>query len=75
MRIAICNAYGQEFYADAPKDINVGDIAYVQYAKDKRAAAEVLAVGEYEDDAVVKILLKDKPKKQIIGKIIRVGGE
>lgn len=76
MRIAICKAYSQEFYADAPEDLRVGDTVFVQYAKDKKAAADVLAVGEYADnDSFIKMLLVGKAKKPILGKITMFGGE
>lgn len=76
MRIAICKAYAQEFYADAPKDVNVGDTVFVQYAKDKKASGEVIAIGEYADnDEVIKILLNGKQKKAIVGKITMFGGK
>ena len=76
MRIAICKAYAQDFYIDAPADVNEGDVIYVQIAKDKKTAAEVVAVGEYrDDDNLVKILLKGRPKKKVVGKITLFGGE
>lgn len=76
MRIAICKAYGQEFYGDAPEDLQIGDLAYIQYAKDKRTAAEVVSIGEYPDtDATIQMLLRDKPKKTIVGKIIMFRGK
>ena len=76
MRIAICKAYGQEFYADAPADLNEGDVVFVQYAKDKKASADVVAIGEYpDDDKVIKLLLVGKTKKPVLGKITLFGGE
>lgn len=70
MRIAICSAYKQEFYADAPDDLRVGDVVYIKYAKDKNASAMVMAIGEYpDDDKVIQILLTGKTRKEILGKI------
>lgn len=75
MKIAICKAYAQEFYADAPQDLKVGDVVFVQYAKDKKAAADVLAIGEYaDDDTVIKMLLVGKQKKSVLGKITMFEG-
>lgn len=75
MRIGLCRAYTQDFYIDAPADVNEGDTIFVQIAKDKKTAAEVLAVGEYkDDDKVVALLLVGKPKKAVLGKITMFGG-
>ena len=75
MRIAICRAYTQEFYVDVPKDIQEGDTIFVQYAKDKKCAAQVVAIGEYsDDDKAIKILLEGRQKKMLIGKITILGG-
>lgn len=74
MQIAICKAYSQEFWSECD-DVRVGDTVFVQYAKDKKAAADVLAVGEYaDDDKVLQMLLKGKQKKTILGKITMLGG-
>lgn len=71
MRIAIGKAYSQEFYADAPQDLKVGDTVFVQYGKDKKASAEIVAVGEYaDDDKLIQLLLVGKSKKNILGKIV-----
>ena len=75
MRIALCRAYAQDFYIDAPKDVNEGDMIFVQIAKDKKTSAEVIAVGEYADgDKLIEMLLTGRPKKPGLGKITMFEG-